>query len=143
MLEMRAEMARHKPAAGPLDVKLLRGGLVDLEFLTHYLQLREGGGPDGAFLDQHLSKTLTALASAGLVSHDLVDAHDLLTRLLVSLRLVAPDTKELPKGARGVLVANCLEEGGWDALLAALDKTRHAVAEAWATILGETLELEP
>ena len=143
VLEMRAEMARHKPAAGPLDVKLLRGGLVDLEFLTHYLQLREGGGPDGAFLDQHLSKTLTALASAGLVSHDLVDAHDLLTRLLVSLRLVAPDTKELPKGARGVLVANCLEEGGWDALLAALDKTRHAVAEAWATILGETLELEP
>ena len=70
-----------------------------------------------------------------------MDAHDLLTRLLVSLRLVAPDTKELPNGARGVLVANCLEEGDWDALLAALDKTRHAVAEAWATILGETLEL--
>ena len=26
---MRAEMAQHKPPAGPLDVKLARGGLVD------------------------------------------------------------------------------------------------------------------
>ena len=42
VLEMRARMAEHKPAKGPLDVKLLRGGLVDLEFITHYLQLREG-----------------------------------------------------------------------------------------------------
>ncbi|QNE05812.1 bifunctional [glutamate--ammonia ligase]-adenylyl-L-tyrosine phosphorylase/[glutamate--ammonia-ligase] adenylyltransferase [Croceicoccus marinus] len=146
VLEMRAEMARHKPPAGPLDVKLLRGGLVDLEFLTHYLQLREGGGPDGAFLDPHLRAAVDALAGAGLVSGDLVAAHDLLTRLLVSLRLVAPDGMELPEAARGVLVANCLEadcreEDGWDALLAALDKARHAVAQAWAKTFDETLEL--
>ena len=34
-------MAAHKPPRGPLDAKLLRGGLIDLEFLIHYLQLRE------------------------------------------------------------------------------------------------------
>ena len=45
---MRGEMARHKPAKGPLDIKLARGGLVDVEFITHYLQLREGQGLDGA-----------------------------------------------------------------------------------------------
>lgn len=37
---MRAEMARHKPPAGPLDAKLLPGGLVDLEFTVHVAQLR-------------------------------------------------------------------------------------------------------
>ncbi|HEX4846505.1 MAG TPA: bifunctional [glutamine synthetase] adenylyltransferase/[glutamine synthetase]-adenylyl-L-tyrosine phosphorylase, partial [Novosphingobium sp.] len=41
VLEMRAAMAAHKPAKGPLDVKLARGGLVDIEFLVHYLQLRD------------------------------------------------------------------------------------------------------
>ena len=37
--EMRADIARHKPPHGPLDVKLGPGGLVDLEFATHVLQL--------------------------------------------------------------------------------------------------------
>ena len=35
----RADMARHKPPAGPLDAKLAPGGLVDLEFIAQYLQL--------------------------------------------------------------------------------------------------------
>ncbi len=37
---------RHKPPQGPLDAKLLRGGLVDLEFLVHFLQLRARGSAD-------------------------------------------------------------------------------------------------
>src|SRR5690606_36938171 len=40
VLAMRAEMALHKPPAGPLDAKLLRGGLVDCKFIVHFLQLR-------------------------------------------------------------------------------------------------------
>ncbi|MDX7324777.1 hypothetical protein, partial [Providencia rettgeri] len=43
---MRAEMARHKPPAGPLDAKLLPGGLVDLEFTVHVAQLRHRIGFD-------------------------------------------------------------------------------------------------
>ena len=34
-IKMREEMATHKPPAGPLDAKLLPGGLVDLEFAVH------------------------------------------------------------------------------------------------------------
>jgi glutamate-ammonia-ligase adenylyltransferase len=41
VLEMRTTMAQHKPAKGPLDVKLARGGLVDAEFIVHSLQLRD------------------------------------------------------------------------------------------------------
>src|SRR3546814_12816510 len=36
---MRDDMAAHKPPAGPLDAKLLPGGLVDLEFAVHVQQL--------------------------------------------------------------------------------------------------------
>jgi hypothetical protein len=36
VVTMRSDMAAHKPARGELDVKLLRGGLVDLEFLIHF-----------------------------------------------------------------------------------------------------------
>jgi [glutamine synthetase] adenylyltransferase / [glutamine synthetase]-adenylyl-L-tyrosine phosphorylase len=38
-VKMREEIARHKPPSGPLDVKLGEGGLVDLEFAVHVLQL--------------------------------------------------------------------------------------------------------
>ena len=37
---MRARIERDRPPAGPWDVKNLRGGLVDVEFLVQYLQLR-------------------------------------------------------------------------------------------------------
>ena len=37
---MRTKMAAHKPANGPYDIKLGDGGLVDLEFAVHVLQLR-------------------------------------------------------------------------------------------------------
>ena len=43
---MREEMARHKPSAGPLDIKLGPGGLVDLEFAVHTLQLTTRVGLD-------------------------------------------------------------------------------------------------
>ena len=85
VLRMRAEMAAHKPSRGPLDAKLLRGGLIDLEFLTHYLQLRErtAFSPD-------LIAAIEGLADAGLVSPDLTGHLRLLTRVLVGSRLLAP-----------------------------------------------------
>lgn len=36
ILDMRARMIRDKPAAGPWDLKLRRGGLVDIEFITQH-----------------------------------------------------------------------------------------------------------
>ena len=45
-IEMRAEMERYKPAQSPLDVKLGPGGLIDLEFSVHVLQLTRQIGFD-------------------------------------------------------------------------------------------------
>ena len=46
---MRAEIARHKPAKGPFDIKLGEGGLVDLEFAVQTLQLSFHEGLDSGF----------------------------------------------------------------------------------------------
>ena len=59
---MRDEMARHKPPAGPLDIKLGPGGLVDLEFAVHTLQLTTHVG-----LDPRLEVALAALVEEGLI----------------------------------------------------------------------------
>lgn len=135
VIEMRNRMAEHKQAKGPLDAKLARGGLVDLEFLVHYLQLRAGRG-----LTPHLGEAVRALVAEGLLPEPLIAAHDDLTRLLVAARLLAPDGQEPPLAARGVLAKAC-GWSDWAALLAILHARRQAVAKAWGEILGEKLEI--
>ena len=129
---MRADMARHKPPAGPLDAKLLPGGLVDLEFAVHLTQLRHGTG-----FDPHLGTAIAALVKAGLLPAALVPANDLLTRLLVTLRLVAPDAAAPPPATRA-LIAQVLRQDDWDAVLAAFAQTRQEVEAAWTAMTGET-----
>lgn len=128
VLHMRAEMARHKPPKGPLDVKLARGGLVDCEFIVHFLQLREGLTPKPA-----LGAAIDALAAAGLVPADLAAAHDLMTRALVVARLVAPDGAFPPEASRAIVAAAC-GLADWPALLAALDAARARVAQVWRAV---------
>ena len=139
VLEMRSKMAGHKAPKGPLDVKLARGGLVDLEFLTHFLQLRDGAGLPGA-LTPFLGDALQVLGAAGLLPSQLGPAHDVLTRMLVSMRLLANDGEEPSAPARLALAKAC-GSGDWEALLASLNKARGTVAAAWQDILGETLEV--
>ena len=123
---MRAEMARHKPPAGPLDVKLGPGGLVDLEFTVHTLQLRTGIG-----LDPRLEVAIAALHAAGLLDSEADADLRLLSRLLVVLRLVAPGlAAELPPASR-TLVAGLCGHDDWDALLAAMDAARTRIAARW------------
>jgi len=136
VLEMRATMAQHKPPKGPLDVKLARGGLVDLEFVTHYLQLREQAG-----LDPDLGRAVAALAQAGLVSVDLLAAQQALTRFLVAARLLAPDSQLPPPAAREALARAC-GCGDWSGVESGLARARSVVAAAWRGAFDEQLEIE-
>ncbi len=135
VLAMRGEIARHKPAKGPLDAKLARGGLVDVEFIVHFLQLKDGVGfsPD-------LGKAVAALAAAGLVAQDLVAAHELLARLLIAMRLLAPDAEQPPQAARAVLAKACGCRD-WGDLMGQFLGARRSVAAAWATCFDEHLEI--
>lgn len=136
VLHMRGEMARHKPGKGPLDVKLARGGLVDIEFLAHYLQLR-----DHAALVPSIPAALAALAGAGLLPPEMVEAHAILGRFLIAARLLAPDSQEPPQAARAVLAQAC-QCGDWDGLLENLAAARQTVAASWAQVFGEELEID-
>jgi len=136
VLTMRRDMAAHKPPKGPLDTKLLRGGLVDLEFLVHYLQLRErtAFSPD-------LSAAIAQLCEAGLLDQDVIGAHKLLTRVLVSTRLLAPDL-QLPTAGSARALARACQQESLDTLLHQLTKARHGIAAAWRKAFDNELEIE-
>jgi glutamate-ammonia-ligase adenylyltransferase len=125
--EMRAEMARHKPPTGPLDAKLLAGGLVDLEFAVHVAQLTRRTA-----FDPDLALAIDALGG------EWREAHDLLTRLLVTLRLVAPDAQEPAEPATRALIARALRLRSWEEVLAQLARVRQTVADAWQESISWT-----
>jgi [glutamine synthetase] adenylyltransferase / [glutamine synthetase]-adenylyl-L-tyrosine phosphorylase len=128
---MRSEIERHKPAQSRLDVKLGPGGLVDLEFAVHVLQLTRGVG-----LDPRLEVAIEQLAAEGLVAEKIADAQKLLTRMLVMMRLVAPgDVKPTPDTWQ--LVAEACGAASWDELLAGHDAARQCVSDLWNSIKQE------
>ncbi len=128
--KMRADMAAHKPPQGELDAKLLPGGLVDLEFAVHVRQLvhRTGFDPD-------LRGAIAALVGQGLLPEALVAAHDFLTRLLVTLRLVSPDG-QVPAPATQPVVAHAVGAADWDDVVASLARHRQEVTNAWTNLSG-------
>ena len=123
--DMRAEMARHKPPQGPLDVKLLPGGLVDLEFAVHRAQLIHRAG-----FDPDLGQAIGALVAEELMPPSMARAHDVLTRALVSFRLLVPDGQEPPEPTRP-LIARAMGLPDWATVVATLEATRQEVARVW------------
>ncbi len=124
---MRVEMARHKPSSGPLDIKLGGGGLVDLEFAVQTLQLVHGSG-----LNPAIGPAIDELAGGGLIDPALRADHDLLSRMLVILRLVAPRGEPAPASRQ--LVAEVCGLADWTALLDAQAAARQRIAAAWSEV---------
>jgi glutamate-ammonia-ligase adenylyltransferase len=125
---MRDEMARHKPAKGALDVKLGRGGLVDLEFAVHVLQLTRHIG-----LEPRLEGAIAELAEAKLLSESILPAQLLLTKMLVMMRLVAPGDSR-PAASTWQLVATACGALNFDDLIAQHDAARQSIAALWDSI---------
>jgi len=127
-VKMRTDMERHKPPHSALDVKLGSGGLVDLEFAVHVLQLTRHVG-----LNTRLEVALEELAAESLVKANVIDALKLLSRMLVMMRLVAPgEIKPTPETWQ--LVAEVCGAASWDALLAEHDTARQSIAALWNSI---------
>lgn len=128
---MRSEMALHKPAEGPFDIKRGDGGLIDLEFAVHVLQLRHRIG-----LHPHLEDALADLEAAGLAGAEIDPALRLLTRILVLLRLVSPSSAA-PAAPSRALVARACGFADWDALVSAHDTARATVRRFWLEVSGQ------
>ncbi|HEX5184897.1 MAG TPA: glutamine-synthetase adenylyltransferase, partial [Allosphingosinicella sp.] len=127
-VRMRRDIALHKPPTGRLDIKRGPGGLIDLEFAVHTLQLRTGIG-----LHPRLEAAIADLAAAGLVPDGIGAALRLLTSILVLFRLVAPQSEAPPAATRPLVAAACGHED-WESLLAAHDAARQSVAALWKRI---------
>lgn len=123
--KMRLDIVEHKPPKGPLDTKMMEGGLVDWEFIIHFLQLKTGEA-----LYPQLGEAVRALVAAGHLGADMVDAHELMARLLVALRLMSPDCDFPPETSRA-LIARAAGQESWEALLDGYDRARQCVIDEW------------
>lgn len=129
-VKMRHDIATHKPATGPLDVKLAPGGLVDLEFLVQVTQLADRTG-----FDPDLGAGIRALIEDGRVPEEVGPAHDLLTRYLVMSRLVSPSSTHPPDATRPLVAGRCGARD-WNDLLAKLETARQCVAQGWGEVVA-------
>jgi glutamate-ammonia-ligase adenylyltransferase len=125
---MRAKIAAHKLPSGPLDVKAGEGGLIDLEFALQVTQLTHGTG-----LHPAIAPALAELAAAGRLPLSIVAAEALLNRMLILLRLAAPDG-EPPTAAGRAMVATGCGHADWQSLLDAHAAARQQVAQWWGAI---------
>ncbi|MPT47647.1 MAG: bifunctional [glutamine synthetase] adenylyltransferase/[glutamine synthetase]-adenylyl-L-tyrosine phosphorylase [Sphingobium sp.] len=135
-VEMRATISAHKQPAGPLDVKLAPGGLVDLEFLVQVMQLtgRTAFDPD-------LGGAVAGLIQAGLLPASLIGAYDLLTRYLIVSRLVSPGSTEPPEATQ-LLVAQRCGAKSWSELLDMLAEARQSIAQSWGAVVASVSDKE-
>lgn len=130
-IKMRGDIARHKPAKGLFDVKLIEGGMIDLEFVVQVRQLDCHVG-----IDPQLGRSLRSLAAAGLVAPELIDAHAALGRLLTTLRLLSPGGYE-PAPERRATIATACGFRDWAALLGSYARARAVVRATWEGIARE------
>ena len=98
--------------SGPFDIKLGPGGLVDLEFAIHTLQLTHRIG-----LAPRVSTARSRrLPRPAWCRRRPPSAHRLLTRMLVTLRLVSPDSAEPPPASRDLSRGPAGQRGGRNCL---------------------------
>ena len=137
---MRALLDREKPAKGFWDLKLARGGLVDIEFAAQHLQIvhAAAGGP----LRPHTGEALLALREAGLVAPDTAEALEraftLQQDLSQVLKVALPegeDPSHEPEPLRALL-AKSGHAPDFKALSETLRERKAAARRAFETVLG-------
>ncbi len=121
--DMRAKIETHKGGKDIWDLKLVRGGLVDIEFIAQYLQLVHAArSPE--VLRQNTIEALGALAAAGHLSEG---AHEALTG---AARLYNALTQILRLCVEGTFVAETAPAGIKQRLAAAAGSPDFARLEA-------------
>jgi glutamate-ammonia-ligase adenylyltransferase len=136
---MRALLEKEKPAKGFWDLKMARGGLVDIEFAAQHLQIvhAAAGGP----LVPHTAEALSALRGAGLVTPglagDLEGAWRLQQDLSQVLKVALPegeDPSQEPEPLKALL-AKAGRAADFKALTEALRERKAAARRAFEAVL--------
>ncbi|MFM2130614.1 MAG: glutamate-ammonia-ligase adenylyltransferase, partial [Pseudomonadota bacterium] len=142
VLDMRARLARGHPPSSPWDVKYVAGGLIDVEFITQYLQLRHAHERPEV-LDTNTCAALGKLAEAGRLAPDaaecLIRANRLWRTIQGMLRFTyegAFNEEAAPAGLKQAL-ARAAGVPGFDALKAAMNDTTRKVREIFVSLIGD------
>ena len=138
---MRALIAEEKGSSDVWDLKQVRGGLIDLEFIAQFLQVVSANKyPE--VLDQHTEAALTKLSAVGVLAPGdaevLVPAAWLHHTLMQVLRLCLDKpfvAGEAPRALKDLL-ARASEMPDFSTLEAALKETLVAVHEAFERIVA-------
>ncbi len=137
--EMRKDIATHKPPKGPLDFKLMQGGLIDIEFITQLYQLVAAAAHPGVILPT-IELALQALGKIGALSVD--DTNTLIAiyqrmiaaRLMLGLCAEGDATCEpLPK-VQHPLFARAYGRSKYHLALAQSRKDAQKVSDIWHNI---------
>lgn len=139
---MRDRLARAHPGDLLWDVKYLRGGLIDVEFLAQYLQLHHAHDRPEV-LSASTGEALARLAEAGYLSPDtaqrLIAAERLWRALLGMLRLTVAgllDEDQAPAGLKTAL-AKAAGVDTFDALKQHMQATASAVFAIFNTVIAD------
>ena len=137
---MRALIAHEKGDKDPWDLKLVKGGLMDIEFVAQYLSLAFAHArPE--ILDASTRRVIDRAGGAGLLTpgqvETLVEAHRLYTNATQFMRLSISGPFDPEKAAAGVKrrIAGATGFPDFEAFVAALDESRKKVREAYEAIL--------
>jgi glutamate-ammonia-ligase adenylyltransferase len=143
--DMRARIAREHDPEDVWNVKYCRGGLVDIEFIAQYLQLRHAHH-DPSVLAANTTVALARLADAGVldraVADDLIQAMRLWRKVQAVLRLTLEsqfEEDQAPSGLRAAL-ARCAGADDFDSLRADMRDTAKRAHEHFVALIEEPAE---
>jgi [glutamine synthetase] adenylyltransferase / [glutamine synthetase]-adenylyl-L-tyrosine phosphorylase len=138
---MRGLIAKEKGDSDVWDLKLVAGGMIDIEFIAQYLQLAFTR-QHPAILDVSTRKVVEGAGRAGLITPEqteiLVDAHRLYTDATQFMRLSTSGLFDPAKAAAGVKrrIAAAVGFPDFEAFAAALGEARTRVRAAFEAILS-------
>ena len=144
--DMRRRIADEHPHPAPLDLRNRRGGLVDLEFITQYLMLREAAARPSV-LRRDIGAAIAALSEAGVLEPQAVqtlgDALSLLRAMRVFLALLfdgLPEAQALA-GPVGATLARCTGAVDFARLDADISTARAGVLAWYDRLIAEPARL--
>ncbi len=138
---MRALIAKEKGDSDGWDLKLVAGGLIDIEFIAQYLEL-VFARQHPAILDVSTRKVVDMASRAGLITHEqaevLMDAHRLYTDATQFMRLSTSGPFDPAEAAAGVKrrIAAAIGFPDFEAFAAALSEARQHVRATFEAIVA-------
>jgi glutamate-ammonia-ligase adenylyltransferase len=139
--EMRELIAAEKGTEDIWDIKQVRGGLVDMEFIAQHLQLVSAAA-HGEVLDQNTERAFTKLAGAGILDAGTADRLIAATRLQHNLTQILRlcydgpfDPERAPDGLK-LLLARAGNAPDFASLVADLRATQAEIASMFSQLVA-------